>query len=459
MEIEYRKILKFIFKNNNYQLLLDNNNKYFFLRVNEDTSFSFVTMQELISLHNLFKNFPLVMNAEKKPTKNQTIKLIPKVFFNGVLVPLTLISLLTGCSIFESEYNNNYYKDNSSYNYNNIQRDISFVVEDKQEKLELDTFLESDWVGYTYIYDNDYLDKVFPNKNVTLDMIIQTIDNNSKINERFKLLLKEYITSVYQKYPTAELRIFYENMKTLEIVELDKNQLMLQTLSTTSAGCYVAKDNKIYVLKDYEYIKGTWDYQVIMHEFSHVLRTYQLVNEDNNIRVQIGGLNFNRLTLEEALNSIFTVSLFDYEERDIAYQLQSNYYSIILECMDNYSLEDYTHHSLSYFAQKLDEHTGYNNYASVITELIETQYKDYHSDMIEISQDQYYPIYDFISDIYYNKYLSEEFTYDEAKALTDILVEKIIFDVPEEYNIDINHFYEYLNEYCQKNGVTTGLLK
>lgn len=44
-------------------------------------------------------------------------------------------------------------------------------------------------------------------------------------------------------------------------------------------------------------------------------------------------------------------------------------------------------------------------------------------------------------------------SYDEAKAVMDEFLDKLLFDVPEEYHVDKNHFYEYFNEYCNSLGI------
>ena len=127
----------------------------------------------------------------------------------------------------------------------------------------------------------------------------------------------------------------------------------------------------------------------------------------------------------------------------------------MLECMDNYKIEDYVSHSLSYYANKLDEFNQDDNYATVILELIQAQYKDYHNDLIVVPQEQYYPIYDYVANMYYQKNLNSSMSYLDAVNVTDQLINKIMFDVPEDYNIDIDHFYEHLNAYCNTIGIKT----
>ncbi|NLC48294.1 MAG: hypothetical protein GX758_02925 [Tenericutes bacterium] len=473
--VKYRKILKFTFKNKYYQLLLDNHDKYFFLGVNKDNTYSYITIEELFELEKVFCHYPLTMKAIRDNKKSK-IKLVPKVFIGGVLTTLTLTTLLTGCmnygvddvfklmnvdtdrttSRYEEVYTAPKSENQISFTLEDDKDNTSqlpFIVEDGNEKIEVETYLESDWLNYIYIYDMNYLNKVLDYDNVSIEQIHKTIDGNKKISDRFVPILHEYVNALNEKHPDAELRVLYENLKTLEIIECDKQELMLASLSVDSYGCYIRTENKIYVSEDYEYKKGTWEYQVIFHELSHVLRTGFWDTKNKQIRVQCEGLTMSGITTAEALNSIFAVSLFDYEERDIAYQLQSNYHSLMIECMDNYKLSDYVNHSLTYYASKLDEHNNDVNYAKTIFELIETQYKDYHSEHLNIEEKEYYPIYNYISKMYFNKHITPNTSYDDAKLIVDELVERVMFDVPDEYHIDTNEFYNIFQNYCDEHGI------
>lgn len=118
-------------------------------------------------------------------------------------------------------------------------------------------------------------------------------------------------------------RPFYQNLQSLEVVECTEDELLKVSWDVYSCGCYVKSENKIYVLKDKEYEEGTWDYQVIFHELSHCLRDSHYTDEDGNkVYIQFAGLNYYDVPNAEAINSLFAVSLFDYEENDIAYQMQ-----------------------------------------------------------------------------------------------------------------------------------------
>ena len=307
---------------------------------------------------------------------------------------------------------------------------------------------------YVTINDSKYLNKVFDYSSVSKEKLKQTVKENDSINEQFKKLINEYIDAVTSKYPDIDLRIFYENLKDLKVVECDRMKMLEKTLNGDANGCYVAKENTIYVFEGKQYEKGTWDYQVIYHELSHCLRTRHFDKDDKHYRLVFENSKFYNTTMSEALNSIFAVSLLGYEEKDVAYQLQSNIHSVMLDSMDNYSLSDYVNHSSTYYAKKLDEFNGETNRATTILTLMELQYKDYHSDEIKVEQQEFYPIYEYVSKMYYKKKLNSNMSYEEARKVADELVARITFDVPEEYNIDTEYFYKYFNEYCKNIGIS-----
>lgn len=467
---EYRILFNFKYKNEPYVALIDKQNKYFFLK-NNNGNLSYIPYDDFVEISKIFIDTPRIMNARKD---GQKLGLVPKILIGGVAVPLTVITLLFGKATLNevsknfrpSDYNivaqlqneqQTPYEDMDKYdelgNVSDIKNKLSFEVVDSDEELVVDTFLDSEYSKYIYVYDNDYLGRILNYDSVSEQQLHDILDQNKYIPNRFKVLIHEFITDYVTKQPNAERRILYENLKTLKIVECDDRDLLLATLSSDSYACYIRTENTIYVHKDYEYKKGTWEYQVIYHELCHAARTGFWDTKDKQIRVQCEGLNFYTVTSAEALNSIFAVSLFDYNEKDIAYQFQSNLVSIMLDCMDNYEITDYMNHSLGYFANKLDEHNGDNNYAASILQLMEAQFDDYHSDRIEIEQTEYYPLYDYVSDMHYRKYITPDMSYEEARSVVDKMVETIMFDVPEEYNIDTNRFYEYLDEYCMEIGI------
>lgn len=453
---EYRRVVEFCVANRKYVMYLDNNNKHFFLRKDDIGNLHYITGTELMYLCGMFNKPRTDMISKDK------IKCIPKIILSSGAIVLTLSSMDVAHEMYLSKLRTSSVSSTTVNEEQNLTSDIlnNYVSTDETKEeskaLEVDTYLESDSLKYVFVYDNDYLDKIFPKMDITEESLDNVVRNNSKINNNFKNLLYEYIHNVMVKYPDIDLRPFYKNLETLEVVECTDQELVMASLSIDSKGCYNRLENKIYVLKDKEYVKGTWDYQVIYHELSHALRTCRFNENGYKYQIQIEGQNYSNTIINESLNSLFAVSLFDYNEDDIAYQLQSNYMRVVLSCLDNYSLSDYATKSTSYFAKKLDEYNKQDNYATVILDLIQFQYDDFHDDRISVSQSEYYPIYDYICNMYFAKYIKDGMSYDEAYGIYEDMISTIMFDVPEDYNVDVNRFYENFKNYCDLVNIKVG---
>lgn len=313
---------------------------------------------------------------------------------------------------------------------------------------EVDSYFDSDAFKYHYVYDNEYLGILLDYESVSLEEMLSVIDQNDRISDEFKPHVKQYCIDFVTKQPEAECRILYENLKTLKIMPVDKNDLAVETLSNHSAAGYNRNTNTIYILEGQEYIKGTWEYQVLYHELSHAARTGVWDIGMIKRRAQCEGVNFNTVTCAEALNTLFAVSLFDYEEESIAYQLQSNYVKAMIDSLDDYQISDYMNKSLSYFVYKLGEfNDGDVKSAVEIMNLIDEQYKDLYNTGYENPKEVYYPIYNYISNMYYKNRITAEMTYEEAYAIADELTNRIMKNVEEYYQIPVEHFYEYFELY------------
>ena len=272
MIMEYRKVIEFIHNQHKYLLLLDRQNKKFFLEINPDGTYSYITIEMLFTLNSLFRNAPYILNAQKE-RKGSFLYLIPKVIKNGIVVTLTLACLTTFYLTDPHLNHQNFYDQPVSYvETTDIKDEISYEKQDNKITREIDTYLESDFLNYQFVYDMDYLYKVIDYE-CNYNDIVSLINSNSNIPDKYKTLLKEYLDMVVKRHNNIELRVFYENLKTLKISECTKDELTSITYNADSYGCYVPDENTIYVLKDFNYEKGSWPYQVIMHEFTHALRT------------------------------------------------------------------------------------------------------------------------------------------------------------------------------------------
>ena len=329
---------------------------------------------------------------------------------------------------------------------------LGFEVVDSPEPLEVETYNLNEFMRWhwLWIFDADYYDMFFDYDSVTPEQLRRTVEENDGIGERFKPMFLWYIDAVSTKYPEADLRPLYFNLQTLEVVECTPFEMALQALSIDALGVYRRDENKIYVDRNYDYPYGTFNFQIMAHEITHVARCVYRKDYEGWDRVEIKPGYLTQEIAEESLNSLFAVSLFDYEERDIAYQMSSNMLLVMIECLDGkYVMSDYLNHSLSYFAHVLDEHNGHNNYAMSILKLIEAQRADYQDDKYARDEEVYYPVYDYLCRMYLDRYAPADRDEAALTALVDELLEKVMYDVPGEYPIDTDRFYVFARDYAR----------
>lgn len=329
--------------------------------------------------------------------------------------------------------------------------ELGFSVENSSEDLIVDTYRDSFSGTSLNVYDSAYLDRYFDYPSPSIDEVKSTLRANQNIPEEQKAIIGYFIDRVYALYPKTDFRPLDFNLRTLEVVEVDEWGMGMATLSPSAYACYVRTENRIYLPQGKTFEPGGWDWQVIIHELSHALRTVDYDDDrddwDGQFRYVISSPEHANTIGEEALNSLFAVSLLEYEERDIAYQLQSNMVSVMLDCMDNYSLADYPNHSYSYFLSKLDEANGDHNYAESIMKLMEAQREDWEEDRWDRPQSVYYPLYDYICKMWLDKNAAPGMDASELDALVADLLERVMYDVPEEYHIDADEFTRYAQGY------------
>ena len=118
----------------------------------------------------------------------------------------------------------------------------------------------------------------------------------------------------------------------------------------------------------------------------------------------------------------------------------------MIECMDNYSLDDYVNHSLGYYAKQLDEYNQDGNYATTILTLMDEQYHDYYDEKTAENPEKYYPIYDIFPTCIWET--SEAgMSQEEARGLWMRCWKNSSLTFRRNIIIDRDHFYEYLEKY------------
>lgn len=455
---EYTIIGNFYYKNKNYELLLDEDQRYFFLEI-INGQYEYVHLKEYIELIDKFankKDIKLFLGFKKKEKKK--IKLIPKILIGATAVILSS-SLLFNINNSKPDTIYTDYKNSSTYSEqieNRTDKEIERYLEEianETENFKIDTSRQSG--NRTLIYDFSELDEVFNNEkeDVTYDTIRETIRTNPNISDKYKNIMYSFAANLERQYPTMDLRVWNHNLQTLKILEVSEMEMQVKAISADAYACYRIQENTIYTVEGYDYLPGTWEYQVIVHEMGHTVKTTSTEINGNEVKTYFKKDSGNATITEEAMNTLFTVRSYDENEMDLAYQLQSNMLELMIKSMNNYTYQDYIEHNITYFEQKLNEHNG-NDKAVGIIGLMDLQYDDYHDSSIKVDQTQFHELYDYIAKMYYDANITPSMSQDELIQVRDAFIYKLTYDVPEDYNIDIEHINEYFIQYCEENNLS-----
>ncbi len=191
--------------------------------------------------------------------------------------------------------------------------------------------------GIVFIEDLNQLDDILGYEKVSLDLVNRAIKENSNINDSFKICAYNLVRAVNQNHPNFDFRIFYENMKTLQIIKLTPEEL--QEFGGNIAGCYVAKENKIYYCDDN-------NYSTITHELAHTMGSFY-----RNIK----GKNFVRMGYKgRFLNEALTSKLAQESIKSETYQDEIAITEYLMKC-SSYTLEDYNLLGSDYLIKLLKE--------------------------------------------------------------------------------------------------------
>ena len=307
---------------------------------------------------------------------------------------------------------------------------------------------------YTLIYDSDGLDQVLGNtkEDVTYDDIraaIDLLDTTEKVKDIYKTLAD----NLEKQYPTMDLRMWLKNLETMEIEFM--SDVYFDYVGVDS-GIYIEASNKIILQEELEPKPGTLEYQIFVHEMAHPIKVASF---------SIGEKKFEWTFSEkpitdyryanEAMNSILALRSYDPDETQIAYPLTSHMYEVMIENMDNYTLQDYVDEDVYYFISKLNETNG-DNQALKILKLIELKCSDTKDDSVHFPQSLFYDVYDYIARMHYRNHISKDMTPEEIEKVKDDLVTRLAAGISKNTEFDTKHFDDYLEEYCQENGINRG---
>lgn len=309
----YQKLFPIDYNNKKFMLFLDENNHKTFLEIDSTGEYVYPTLEDYLALYKIFNiKEPFICYAPRFTFKEKV-----RVAKSSIISLLTVITILNSIPTA------------SAANIKVEEQENSIVISEEVEQKEQQVIS---------ITDTADLEKYLGHLNVTKEMVIEAINENVNLPTKFKKIALNLLNIITEKYSNFDLRIFYENIKTMEITEYTIEEFRQTYPETPGAGAqYNALTNKITTIDEVPI-------EILYHEMFHATHYfYRKLDEAIVMRVE------NNTALDESftdLGSSLVVPNLD------SYVLSGKVLNYLLSTVD-YSIEDYNNKGVSSFLEVL----------------------------------------------------------------------------------------------------------
>lgn len=369
-----------------------------------------------------------------------------------VISLIVLLFSLSACSgifanFFSGKSNNSFVKEKEEETPEQIdQRYLDYI---KPADDELDYLFESDYRALPLVklyYARDakaYGELLGIDKKITVEDIKKILKTNDKISDEYKDFIIQYAEDFLRLYPESDFRVFYHNLKTLEIKVVSEEEMMKETVSLDSAACYLRKENQILLLDGLDFSRESDNYIILAHELTHCARSTVFKDEEGNER-KTGYYEYYLMGTyaEEGIITNIVYEMQGLGKRADFYPLQSSFYRIIMDCT-GYSGSDFMNHSVNYLIKMMDDYMGDTQYAYKIVALIDSISSWKYTPYQDVDYENYQELCDYITKMYMKKYLNADMDKQEAETVYSDFISNVThyFDkMKTPYEITADNF-------------------
>ena len=301
----YQELFKIEYNNKNFMIFLDENNRKTFLEIDKLGDYVYPELEDFIALHKIFN------------TKEPFICYAPRFKFTEKVrvVKGTVVSLLTLITILNNIPN--VYASDIKVEIKNESVVISEIVTEKEQAIE----------KRISIKDTNELEQYLGHLDVTKEMVLKAINENAKLPAKYKKIATNLLNAITENYSNFDLRIFYENIKSMEVFEYTQEQFKQVYLNAKKAGAvYDSQLNRITTIDEVQI-------ELLYHEMFHA--THHFYRKIDNTLIFRSEDN---TALNEAMTDIGSSLVIPQKE---GYVFNKTVLNFLLTTID-YDLEDYS---------------------------------------------------------------------------------------------------------------------
>lgn len=336
---KYTKLFRIKYNNKLFDIFSDENYQKSFLEVrikDNKEEYYHINLKDYIYLNSIYNKEPDNIFYDKKYTFKQLI----------VITGLTGL-LITQINVLDTILDYNLKTENQVY---------------KEIVFEQKSYLNE---GTNVIISNNEQLDTFGIKQVSFNDVRKTLENNEKIPDKYRNYLKEYIDILEERLPEIDLRVFNENLKTLEFEIISPTDWKKEGVLG-----YYTLDKNTTTLKEY-YDSSKQERETVFHELTHTLNNGVIRIYNNNGQVEYNLIKkFESASgyghaYTEGINTVLSDYLLTENEElffDKEFHLHNGYQPIsnisyqLLKILDDYSFYDFINEDITTLKIELNKY-------------------------------------------------------------------------------------------------------
>lgn len=303
------------------------------------------------------------------------------------------------------------------------------------------------------IYNLIALDKLLGKKNVTLSDIEEAVRFNPRIPPEFKEKFIEFADTMMSFYPGIDMRLFYENMKDIEVREPTEEE---KEKNGNVVAWYHDRFNIMYLSDLSDFSEGSEGIMILRHELGHTISLGKISHDYKRLYCDYANQEVGNNVREAACVILTTYPWQDrYDTEDLGFPLISNELRMILEATPGFDVRMLAIENVDGLIRFLDERLDNEISARDLMRLLEDQTNSYYRlAETKYTPDEYDKIYAYIADTYITNVLYPGMPYEEMMEIYEYLDYHLTKCLDRTDLVNTSVIRERFEKYWNENNIT-----
>ncbi len=196
----FYKLFEIDFNNKRFGIFMDKDARRTFLEIKDDGEYVYSFFDDYKVLNRIFNCSRCNVFYVPRYDFQEKVKVMKK----NVVMLLAVVTMLNNISVAQAS-------------------ELKLDVLDDELVISSEE-ADNEFIEYIDINDVKELDAYIGELDVTKEMVIEAINKNDNLNVRYKRIALTLVDKLVEKFPNINLRIFYENIKDMKVLEYTREE-------------------------------------------------------------------------------------------------------------------------------------------------------------------------------------------------------------------------------------------